>query len=57
MALKKVGILKVYDKEYNIIAYIKDDKLYDRNWNIKGYIEGDKVYDRKYNLKYITEEQ
>ena len=44
---------KVYDKNWNLKGYIRDDghgtkKIYDKNWNNEGYIRDDTIYDKNW---------
>ncbi len=45
---------KIYDRNWNIKGYIRDDggttkKIYDKNWDLQGYIKEDRIYDRNWN--------
>lgn len=47
---------KIYDRNWNIKGYIRDDggttkKIYDKNWNLQGYIKEDRIYDRNWGRK------
>lgn len=48
-----IAVIKIYDKNYNVVGYIEKNKVYDKSWKLKGYINPDrnKFYDKDWNYR------
>jgi len=46
----------VYDKQWGVQYYIRNNTLYDKNWQKRYFIEGDEIYDEVWYLQYRIRE-
>ncbi len=46
----------VYDKQWFLQYYIRDNALYDKNWQRRYFIEGDEIYNGYRYLQYRIKE-